>query len=90
MSSRLPPAHVLLSLVGVLVSVGLGSGISLVGVVGGDILELRCLGVDDVCNLLNLLVNDLAVLDVDQRCQEHGADGNQRHAPSRDEVDEAV
>jgi len=73
----LPPAHVLLSLVGVLVSVGLGSCVSLVGVVRGDVFELRCLGVDDVRDLLDLLINDLAVLDVDQRCQEHGEDSDQ-------------
>jgi hypothetical protein len=60
------------------------------GVLGTEVLDLCRLLVGNVVALLKLGVNDLLVLDVDERTQVGNNGGDERQAPERDELDEEV
>lgn len=56
----------------------------------GKLLGLVCLSVDKLLNLGDLLVDDLAVADVDQGTEVGDGDPDQRQAPDGDNLDEPV
>jgi hypothetical protein len=59
-------------------------------VVYGNVLELAGLSVDHVCNVLDLLVNDLTVLDVDQGSNESDCGSDESQSPEWNKVNEAI
>lgn len=75
---------------GVLVGVSLGGRHGAVGVLNCDISELTGLSLDNVCYVLDLIVNHFLVLDVDQRCKEENAGEDQGQAPEGNELDKTV
>jgi hypothetical protein len=79
-----------LCLGGVSLGVALDSLRGVSGVLGTEVLDLCRLLVGNVVALLKLGVNDLLVLDVDERTQVGNNGGDERQAPQRDELDEEV
>jgi hypothetical protein len=79
-----------LCLGGVSLGVALDSLCGVSGVLGTEVLDLCRLLVGNVVALLKLGVNDLLVLDVDERTQVGNNGGDERQAPQRDELDEEV
>ncbi len=56
----------------------------------GQILDLGSLRVDDIRGLLDLLIDDLLVVDIDQRYKVEDRGGDERETPQRNELDEPV
>lgn len=83
-------ADVVLSFAGVLVGILLHQAGGAGGVLVGNLLDLVCLSVDKLLYLGDLLIDDLAVVDIDQRGEIGDADTNQSQAPNRDDFDEPV
>lgn len=83
-------ADVVLSLAAVFVGILLDQAGGTGGVLVGKLLGLVCLSVDKLLNLGDLLINDLAVADVDQRAEIGDTDADQRQTPNRNNFDEPV
>lgn len=83
-------ADVLLGLGAVVSDILLHQAGSVRGVLAGEILQLVGLGADDGLGIANLLVNDLAVADVDKRSEVGDIESNQSQSPERNETDEPV
>ena len=56
----------------------------------GHIADLRGLIIDDVARVAEVVINELLVLNVDERGQEDDAVGDKSKTPQRDEFDEPV
>ena len=80
----------LLSLSSSLLGVALNGLGSISGVLVGKTLDLRGLLASDLSALLKLSVDDLLVLNVDERSEVGDEGGDQCQAPERDELDEEV
>jgi hypothetical protein len=80
----------LLSLSSRLLGVALDCLGSVLGVLVGEALDLSCLLASDLTALLELSINDLLVLDVDERGEVGYEGGDQGQAPERNELDEEV
>jgi hypothetical protein len=89
-SSSVAAADVVLSLAAVFVGILLHQAGGAGGVLIGKLLGLVCLSVDKLLNLGDLLIDDLAVADVDQRAEIGDADADQRQTPKRNNFDEPV
>lgn len=80
----------LLSLGRVVTSVGLDGRGGARRVVGSKVLDLGGLGVGNLRDVVDLLVDDFLVVDVDQGCEVDGRDTDQGEAPEGDKLDEEV
>jgi len=79
-----------LGLGGVVTSVGLDGRGGARGVVGSKLLDLGGLGIDNLGDVVELLVDDFLVVDVDQGCEVDARDTDQGEAPEGNELDEEV
>lgn len=80
----------LLGLAGVVAHVLLRNLSCLRSVLAGNMAQLLCLAVDHVRGLLKVVVDELLVGGVDQRCEEEESGRNQSKAPVRDNLHEVV
>lgn len=83
-------ADVLLGLGAVLANVLLHQAGGLGSTLASQILQLVGLGIDNLLEVADLLINDLAVADVDQRGEVSGGDGDHSEAPEGNEADQPV
>ena len=83
-------ADVALSLGGVVPSILLHARRGTVGVVVGHILHLACLGVDDLGGVGQVGVDELLVVDVDQRAKVGQRGSDEGQAPEGDDLDQPV
>lgn len=82
--------HVLLSLRAVFSRIRLYRLGSIVGLLGGNLLDLRCLASDDLACVVETIVYSLAVLDVDKWGQIDDEGRDQSEAPEGNKLDEPV
>lgn len=80
----------LLCLCGRLLGVALDSLDSVSGVLVSETLDLGSLLAGDLSTLLELSIDDLLVLDVDERSEVGNEGGDQGQAPERNDLDETV
>lgn len=83
-------ANVLLGLVAVLAHVLLHDTGGVGGTLSGKVLELVGLGADNLLQVGNLLIDNLAVADVHERSEVSHGHGDDGQTPKRNETDEPV
>ncbi len=55
-----------------------------------EFLDLSCLLIEDVASVAEVLIDELLVLDVDERAEVHERDAHEREAPERKPFDQPV
>lgn len=87
---RAAVANVLVSLGAVVVGILLHQSGGTSSLLVGEFLGMGCLGVDELLNLSNLIINNFAVAKVDQGSKVSNGCAEQSEAPDRDDLDEPV
>ena len=83
-------AHILLCLGAVVIDILLHHASSISGVLAGNTLQLMSLVVDNGLGVGNVGVDELAVVDVDQRTQVSTGNGDEGETPQRQPLDQPV